>query len=79
MVVVIAALLILGPQKLPDAARQVGKAFSEFKRMANGFQTEMKTAFSEDSQPPTYPPPAVQAPPPPPTELPVPPDDPSRN
>lgn len=83
MVVLIAALLILGPQKLPGAARQVGQAFSEFKRMASGFQSDVKQAFSEDTAPPAYKPPAVQTPPPPPTELPVPPvtppDDSSSN
>lgn len=67
MIVLVAALLILGPKKLPDAARQVGKAVSEFRRMANGFQSDIKEAFSEDTGPPRYhspvPPTALEPPP----------------
>ena len=31
MVVLVIALLVLGPQKLPDAARSVGKGIREFR------------------------------------------------
>lgn len=47
LVVLSVALIVLGPQKLPSAARQVGKAFTELRRMAAGFQAEMKDALNE--------------------------------
>ena len=41
------ALIVLGPEKLPDAMRRFGKAYSEFKKMANGFQGELRSALDE--------------------------------
>ena len=47
MLILFVALLVLGPTKLPDAARQVGKALSEFRRMSSGFQAELRDALKE--------------------------------
>ncbi len=47
MVVLLVALLVLGPDKLPDAARQVGKAIGELRRLSSGFQAEMRDALKE--------------------------------
>jgi len=41
------ALIVLGPEKLPDAIRKFGRAYAEFKKMANGFQGELKQALDE--------------------------------
>lgn len=41
------ALIVLGPEKLPDAMRRFGKAYGEFKKMANGFQGELRSALDE--------------------------------
>ncbi len=41
------ALVVLGPEKLPDAVRRFTKAYSEFKKMANGFQGEMRSVLEE--------------------------------
>jgi sec-independent protein translocase protein TatB len=41
------ALVILGPEKLPEAVRKFGKTYGEFKKMAGGFQSELKTALDE--------------------------------
>lgn len=41
------ALIILGPEKLPDAIRKFGRAYAEFKKMANGFQGELRSALDE--------------------------------
>lgn len=41
------ALVILGPEKLPDAVRKATKAYSEFKKMANGFQGELRQVLDE--------------------------------
>ena len=44
---VLIGLIVLGPEKLPDAVRKFTKAYNEFKKMATGFQGEMKQAFDE--------------------------------
>lgn len=48
LVIALLALIVLGPQRLPGAARQVGKAMSELRRMSNSFQSELKSALDED-------------------------------
>lgn len=51
IVIALIALIVLGPQRLPDAAKQVGKAMGELRRLSSGFQTELKDAFSETDSP----------------------------
>jgi Tat protein translocase TatB subunit len=41
------ALIVLGPEKLPEAVRKFGRVYSELKKMSTGFQTELKTALDE--------------------------------
>ncbi len=57
------ALLIFGPKKLPEIARQVGKALNEFKRASNEFKAQITSEISQlemESQrqilPPSQPP-----------------------
>lgn len=50
LVIALIALIVLGPQRLPDAARQVGKAMGELRRLSSGFQDELKTAFEESER-----------------------------
>lgn len=47
LVILLVALIVLGPQRLPDAARQVGKAMGELRRISAGFQNEMRTAMED--------------------------------
>lgn len=47
LVIALIALIVLGPQRLPDAARQVGKAMGELRRLSAGFQNELKDAFTD--------------------------------
>ncbi len=47
LLVLVVALIVLGPTRLPDAARSLGKALGEFRRMSAGFQAEMRDAFGE--------------------------------
>ena len=47
LVILVVALIVLGPSKLPEAARQVGKAMAEFRRVTAGFQAEVRDAFQE--------------------------------
>ncbi|MEX2659684.1 MAG: Sec-independent protein translocase protein TatB [Acidimicrobiales bacterium] len=47
LVILLVALIVLGPNKLPDAARQVGRFMGEFRRMSSGFQSELRDAMKE--------------------------------
>ena len=49
IVILLVALVVLGPKKLPEAARQVGRALTELKRISSGFQREM-AGGSPDTQ-----------------------------
>ncbi len=53
LVVLVVALVVLGPARLPEAARTVGKAVNELRRATSGLQSEVRDAFSE--APPVYP------------------------
>lgn len=44
VVILVIALLVLGPRKLPDAAQQVAKGLSEFKRASTEFQRTLNEA-----------------------------------
>jgi Tat protein translocase TatB subunit len=49
------ALIVLGPEKLPEVARNVGKVMGEVRRISHGFQQEIRTALEDDGEPaPTY-------------------------
>ncbi len=57
------ALVVFGPKKLPEIARQIGKALNEFRRASNEFkaQIEQEIAHLEVEKPTILPPtPAVQ-------------------
>jgi TatA/E family protein of Tat protein translocase len=41
------ALLIFGPKKLPEIARQVGKVLNEFKRASNEFKSQIESEISQ--------------------------------
>ena len=47
IVILLLALVVLGPDKLPDAVRRFSKTYSELKKMGSGFQTELKSAIDE--------------------------------
>lgn len=47
IVIALIALIVLGPQRLPDAARQVGKTVGELRRISSGFQRELRDAFDD--------------------------------
>ena len=44
LVILLVALIVLGPTKLPPAVRQVGKVVGEFRRIGQGFQQELREA-----------------------------------
>ena len=48
--ILIIALIVLGPEKLPDAIRKFGNIYGELRRMSQGFQSELRDAFDEPLQ-----------------------------
>jgi sec-independent protein translocase protein TatA len=51
VVVAIIALIVLGPAKLPDAARAMGKGMREFKGALSGLDDEPDDTASEAKRP----------------------------
>ena len=47
IVILIIALIVLGPDKLPDAIRRAGRLYGELRRMSSGFQSELRDALDE--------------------------------
>jgi sec-independent protein translocase protein TatB len=45
LIILLVALIVLGPQKLPEAARQAGRIMTELRRVTQGFQKELKEAL----------------------------------
>jgi sec-independent protein translocase protein TatB len=52
LVVLVVALIVLGPEKLPKIARQAGKAWSDFRRFREGLEAEVRGAFGDDGDTP---------------------------
>lgn len=50
IIVLLLALVVLGPEKLPDAMRKMGQAYAELKKMSSGFQNEFRAAIDEPMQ-----------------------------
>jgi sec-independent protein translocase protein TatB len=47
IVILLLALVILGPEKLPDAVRKFAQTYGELKKMGNGFQSELRSVLDE--------------------------------
>ncbi len=47
IVILLVALVVLGPEKLPDAVRRASRTYHELKKMGTGFQSELKAAIDE--------------------------------
>jgi Tat protein translocase TatB subunit len=47
LVILVVALVVLGPDKLPGAARQAGRWLGELRRFSSGFQSELRDALQE--------------------------------
>jgi sec-independent protein translocase protein TatB len=52
LVILLIALIVLGPDKLPETARKIGNVMAELRRMSSGFQDEMRSAMDEVTRPP---------------------------
>lgn len=48
LVVLLIALLVLGPDRLPGFARKAGKVMRDLRRISQGFQNELRQAIDFD-------------------------------
>jgi sec-independent protein translocase protein TatA len=42
IIILVIALIVFGPQKLPDLARTLGRGLAEFRRAADGFKRSIE-------------------------------------
>ncbi len=47
LVIFVIALIVFGPQKLPDLGRSIGRAMAEFKKASDEFQETVKSEMKE--------------------------------
>ena len=47
VIILLVALIVLGPEKLPEAVRKFGRVYGELRRMSQGFQSELRDALDE--------------------------------
>jgi sec-independent protein translocase protein TatB len=47
MFLLLAGLVVLGPERLPGVIRQLGRLYGELRRMASGFEREFKDTFQD--------------------------------
>jgi Tat protein translocase TatB subunit len=50
IIIAIIALIVVGPKKLPDLAKTLGKGFSEFKKATEGITDDLKGALKDDEK-----------------------------
>ncbi len=51
MVVAVVALVVFGPEKLPEMARSIGRAMAEFRRVVDDAKDELQAGFNVDDEP----------------------------
>lgn len=50
-IILLIALMVVGPGKLPEVARSIGKGLNEFKKVTNGVRKEFEDVMKEESKP----------------------------
>lgn len=56
LIVLAVALIVLGPEKLPQMTRQIGKAWGDFRRFREHLEGEVRGALGDDVMPQFTPP-----------------------
>jgi len=64
VVILVVALIVLGPKRLPEVARQLGKAMAEFRRQSSDLLEEFQTRGLLEDEPEENKPPRPAPPPP---------------
>ena len=49
IVILVIALIVIGPQKLPEIAKSLGKGLAEFKRASEDFQRNMEVESRKEA------------------------------
>ena len=47
VIILLLALVVLGPEKLPEAMRKAGQMYGELKKMSSSFQSEFRSVLDE--------------------------------
>jgi sec-independent protein translocase protein TatB len=47
IVILVLALIVIGPEKLPEAVRKAGRAYAELRKLSTGFQSELQDNLGE--------------------------------
>lgn len=50
--IMIVALIVLGPERLPSVARLLGKTLGEFRRTVDDFKADLHSSVHDESNPP---------------------------
>jgi len=53
LIILVIALIVVGPRKLPELAKSLGRGLAEFKRTADDFQSTMMADARTDTSPRT--------------------------
>ena len=65
VIILVLALILLGPQRLPDAAKQIGKGLREFRKatedLKSQFESELYATDDKHAKPTLVPPAAAHA------------------
>lgn len=51
IIIAVVALLVVGPKKLPDLAKTLGKGFREFRKATDGVTEDLKQTMQSDDHP----------------------------
>ena len=65
LVILVVALLVFGPKRLPDVGRQVGRGLRELRKVQDTVRDEINSVLHHDDDEPSY----AAAPPPPPVPI----------
>lgn len=76
LLIMVLALLVLGPQKLPKVVAEVGRWMGRARAMARQFREQLEVEAAESQRPPPPAPTSTPTPTPTPTPPPTPNDDP---
>ena len=60
LVILVVALIVLGPKRLPEAGRQIGRFVSEVRHWSSAVQAEIRDVIDTEGEP--QPPPATAPP-----------------
>ena len=61
VIILVIALLVIGPQKLPELAKSLGKGLAEFKKASEDFQRNIQEESRKAEEKPAAPPEQVAA------------------